>query len=90
MTLRRLLRLLPLGLVLVVGASLGMLALQHRESRTTFDQLTAAQRQRDAVAAGELPFDDLALSVDAGVHPRGVSEKAGPGERLVLIAQMLE
>jgi methyl-accepting chemotaxis protein len=50
MTLRLLLRLLPAGLALVVGANLAMLALQQNESRATIRQLESAQAQRDVVA----------------------------------------
>src|SRR3954469_21569143 len=50
MTLQRLLRLLPVGLVFLVAMNLGMLYLQERQSRATFDQLRTAQAQRDALA----------------------------------------
>jgi methyl-accepting chemotaxis protein len=47
-TLQRLLRLLPIGLVVLVSLILGMLLVQERQSRTTFDQIRDAQLQRDA------------------------------------------
>ena len=49
MTLQRLLRLLPIGLVVLVAAMIAMLLMQGRQSRETFDQIRAAQSQRDLV-----------------------------------------
>jgi methyl-accepting chemotaxis protein len=49
MTLQRLLRLLPAGLVVLVALDLGMLFVQHNQSRATFAQLRAAQAERDAI-----------------------------------------
>jgi methyl-accepting chemotaxis protein len=51
MSLQRLLRLLPLGLVILVGLNLGMLLVQERQSRATFEQIGVAQSQR-AVLGG--------------------------------------
>jgi methyl-accepting chemotaxis protein len=50
MSLRRLLWLLPVGLVVLVALNLGMLLLEGRQSRATFDQIRVAQTQRDALA----------------------------------------
>src|SRR5260221_14005534 len=50
MTLQRLLRLLPIGLVLLVALNMAMMLVQERQSRATFDQVRAAQVQRDAIA----------------------------------------
>ena len=47
MTLQRLLRLLPLGLLIVVSMALAMMLVQDRASRATFEQVRAAQSQRD-------------------------------------------
>ena len=47
MTLQRLLRLLPLGLVVLVAANLTMLLIQERQSRATFAQVRVAHGQRD-------------------------------------------
>src|SRR5678815_3650660 len=47
MTLQRLLRLLPLGLLIVVSAGMAMMLVQDRASRATFEQVRAAQSQRD-------------------------------------------
>ena len=49
MTLQRLLRLLPAGLVILVALDLAMLFVQHRQSSATFDQIRAAQTERDAI-----------------------------------------
>ena len=50
MTLQKLLRLLPVGLAVLVAACLGMLLVQERQSRATFDQVRGAQAQRDMLA----------------------------------------
>ena len=50
MTLQKLLRLLPVGLVILVVSSLGMLLLQERQGRATFEAARAAQAQRDVLA----------------------------------------
>ncbi|HUP28654.1 MAG TPA: methyl-accepting chemotaxis protein [Usitatibacter sp.] len=49
MSLQRLLRLLPVGLVVLVAVNLGMLWIQERQSRATFDQIRVAQSQRDVL-----------------------------------------
>src|SRR3954464_8344888 len=49
MTLQRLPRLLPAGLIILVALDLGMLLVQQRQSRATFDQIRAAQAERDAI-----------------------------------------
>ena len=49
MTLQRLLRLLPIGLVVLVALNMAMMLVQDRQSRATFDQVRAAQVQRDAI-----------------------------------------
>src|SRR5687768_13888021 len=49
MSLQRLLRLLPLGLVVLVALNLGMLLLQERQSRAAFAQIGVAQSQRDTL-----------------------------------------
>src|SRR5471032_3276104 len=49
MSLQRLLRLLPLGLVVLVALNMVMLLVQDRQSHTTFDQVRFAQVQRDAL-----------------------------------------
>src|SRR3954453_5677594 len=49
MTLRRLLWLLPAGLVVLVAFNMAMLVLQERQSRAVFEQTREAQGQRDAL-----------------------------------------
>ena len=51
MSLQRLLRLLPLGLVALVLVNLAMMGVQDRLSRATFEQVRAAQVQRDALGS---------------------------------------
>ena len=46
MSLQRLLRLLPLGLVVLVALNMAMMLVQDRQSRATFDQVRFAQVQR--------------------------------------------
>jgi methyl-accepting chemotaxis protein len=50
MSLQRLLRLLPLGLVALVLVNLAMMVVQDRQSRATFEQVRAGQAQRDVLA----------------------------------------
>src|ERR1700733_11549994 len=49
MSLQRLLRLLPIGLVVLVALNMAMMLVQDRQSRVTFDQVRFAQVQRDAL-----------------------------------------
>jgi len=63
MTLQRLLRLLPIGLVLLVALMLAMMLVQGRQSRATFDQVRASQVQRDAI--GEIRTTCEALTFKA-------------------------
>ena len=49
MSLQRLLRLLPIGLVALVALNMAMMLVQDRQSRATFDQVGVAQVQRDAL-----------------------------------------
>jgi methyl-accepting chemotaxis protein len=58
MSLKRLLRLLPLGLVVLVALNLAMMAVQDRQSRATFDQMRVAQVHRDA-------FGDIRANCEA-------------------------
>jgi len=50
MTLRRLLRLLPVGLVVLVALNMAMMLVIDRQARTTFEQVRAAQSQRDMIS----------------------------------------
>src|SRR6202171_6731360 len=49
MSLQRLLRLLPIGLVVLVALNMAMMLVQDRQSRATFDQVGIAQVQRDVL-----------------------------------------
>ena len=49
MSLQRLLRLLPIGLVVLVVLNLAMMLVQDRQSRETFGQVRIAQTQRDVL-----------------------------------------
>src|SRR5260221_7602091 len=49
MRLQRLLRLLPIGLVVLVALNMAMMLFQDRQSRATFDQVGIAQVQRDVL-----------------------------------------
>jgi methyl-accepting chemotaxis protein len=48
-TLQRLLRLLPIGLVVLVALNMSMMLVLDRQGRATFEQVRAAQVQRDAL-----------------------------------------
>src|SRR5438270_2367786 len=50
MSLKRLLTLLPIGLAALVALEMGMMLVQDRVSRATFEQVRAAQLQRDLLA----------------------------------------
>ncbi|HEX4333223.1 MAG TPA: methyl-accepting chemotaxis protein [Usitatibacter sp.] len=50
MTLRRLLRLAPVGLAVLVAVNMAMMLLIDRQARATFEQVRAAQSQRDMIA----------------------------------------
>ncbi|HST00216.1 MAG TPA: hypothetical protein VLJ84_01010, partial [Usitatibacter sp.] len=50
MTLRRLLRLLPIGLAVLVALNMAMMIVIDRQARTTFEQVRAAQAQRDMIS----------------------------------------
>src|ERR1700682_4143557 len=49
MSLQRLLRLLPIGLVALFSLNMAMMLVQDRQSRATFDQVGIAQVQRDVL-----------------------------------------
>jgi methyl-accepting chemotaxis protein len=49
MSLQRLLRLLPIGLVVLVALNMAMMVVQDQQSRVTFDQVRVAQVHRDAL-----------------------------------------
>jgi methyl-accepting chemotaxis protein len=63
MSLQRLLRLLPIGLIVLVVGNLAMMLVQDRQSRATFEQVRAAQVQRDVL--GNVRTDCEALTFKA-------------------------
>ena len=63
MTLQRLLRLLPLGLVVLVALNLSMMLILDQQSRATFAQVGVAQGQRDVI--GEIRTACEALTLKA-------------------------
>jgi methyl-accepting chemotaxis protein len=63
MTLQRLLRLLPIGLVVLVALNLSMMLVLDQQSRATFGQVRSAQGQRDVI--GEIRTACEALTLKA-------------------------
>jgi len=63
MSLRRLIWLLPAGLVVLVGLNMAMLLVQERQSREVFDQTQVAQDQRDLL--GRIRTDCEAITFKA-------------------------
>jgi methyl-accepting chemotaxis protein len=63
MSLRRLLWLLPAGLVVLVGLNMAMLLVQEREGRAVFEQTRDAQAQRDVL--GRIRTDCEAITFKA-------------------------
>ncbi len=74
MSLQRLLRLLPIGLVVLVSLTLGMLWVQHDQSRTTFDQIRVAQAQRDVLAKVRADCEALTFKAVAWTLTRRSSQ----------------
>ena len=74
MSLRRLLFLLPVGLVVLVSLALGMLWLQERQSRATFDQVRAGQAQRDLLAGIRTDCEALTFKAVAWTLTRRSSQ----------------
>src|SRR3954468_15747030 len=63
MSLRRLIWLLPAGLVVLVGLNMAMLLVQERQSREVFEQTRSAQDQRDLL--GRIRTDCEAITFKA-------------------------
>ena len=61
MSLQRLLRLLPLGMVVLVALNMAMMLVLDRQSRATFDQVRAAQSQRDVLGTIRTTCEALTL-----------------------------
>ncbi|HEX5093681.1 MAG TPA: methyl-accepting chemotaxis protein [Burkholderiales bacterium] len=74
MRLERLLRLLPLGLVVLVLLNLGMMLVLDRQSRATFEQVRAAQVHRDALAGIREACEALTLQAVAWTLTRRTSQ----------------
>ena len=74
MSLKRLLRLLPLGLVVLVSLEMAMLIVQERFSRATFEQVRAAQVQRDALGGIRTSCEALTFKAVAWTLTRRSSQ----------------
>ena len=74
MTLKGLLRLLPIGLVLLVSLNLAMLFVHGRQSRATFDQVRAAQVERDVVGGIRTTCEALTFKAVAWTLTRRSSQ----------------
>ncbi len=74
MSLQRLLRLLPLGLVVLVSLNLGMLVVQERQSRATFAQVRVAQVQRDVLGKVRTTCEALTFKAVAWTLTRRSSQ----------------
>src|SRR5262249_60379477 len=74
MSLQRLLRLLPLGLVALVLVNLAMMMVQDRQSRATFEQVRAAQAQRDVLAGVRASCEAVTFKAVAWTLTRRTSQ----------------
>jgi len=74
MSLQRLLRLLPIGLVVLVSLNIAMLWIQHGQSRSTFDQIRVAQGQRDVLARVRTDCEALTFKAVAWTLTRRSSQ----------------
>ncbi len=74
MSLKGLLRLLPTGLLVLVALTLLMLLLQGRQNRLLFDQVRAAQTQRDALGVVRAQCGDLTQNAVAWTLTRRASQ----------------
>ena len=74
MTLKGLLRLLPLGLVLLVALNMAMLFVHGRQSGATFDQVRAAQAQRDMLGGIRTTCEALTFKAIAWTLTRRSSQ----------------
>src|SRR5688572_22292586 len=74
MSLQRLLRLLPIGLVVLVSLTFAMLWVQHGQSRSTFDQIRVAQSQRDVLAKVRADCEALTFKAVAWTLTRRSSQ----------------
>jgi methyl-accepting chemotaxis protein len=74
MSLQRLLRLLPIGLVLLVVLNLAMMQIQDRQSRETFGQVRIAQAQRDVLGKVRTSCEALTFKAVAWTLTRRSSQ----------------
>jgi methyl-accepting chemotaxis protein len=74
MTLQRLLRLLPIGLVLLVALMMAMMLVQGRQSRATFDQVRGSQVKRDALGQIRTTCEALTFKAVAWTLTRRTSQ----------------
>jgi len=74
MKLRRALGLLPIGLVVLVSLTLAMLWVQAQQGRQTFDQVRAAQSQRDALGRIRGACESINLRAISWTLTRRVSQ----------------
>jgi methyl-accepting chemotaxis protein len=74
MSLKGLLRLLPLGLLVLVALNMGMLLLQTKQSREMFDQVRIAQTQRDALGVVSTHCGDLTQNAVAWTLTRRATQ----------------
>ncbi len=74
MSLQRLLRLLPIGLVVLVALNTAMMLVQGRQSRATFDQSRVAQVQRDTIGTIRASCEALTFKAVAWTLTRRSSQ----------------
>jgi methyl-accepting chemotaxis protein len=73
-SLKRVLGLLPVGLVVLVSLLMALMLVQGRESRVTFDQVRNAQVQRDAIGGIRTTCESVTLRAVAWTLTRRVSQ----------------
>ena len=74
MSLKRVLGLLPVGLVVLVSLLMALMLVQGREGRATFDEVRNAQVQRDALGGVRTTCESLTLRAVAWTLTRRVSQ----------------
>src|SRR3954451_14218109 len=74
MSLKGVLRLLPIGLILLVSLNLAMMWIQAQQDRQTFDQVRGAQVQRDALGHIRAACESINLRAVSWTLTRRVSQ----------------
>jgi len=74
MSLQRVLRLLPIGLIVLVALNVAMMWVQAQQGRQTFDQVRAAQVQRDALGRIRAACESINLRAVSWTLTRRVSQ----------------